>query len=51
MQNGILPINKDTLKLLKQKHPQSKPAYESILLPDTPEVIHPVKFETIDADI
>ena len=41
MQNGILRINKDTLKLLEQKHPQSRS--------DTPEVTHLVKFETIDA--
>ena len=47
MRNGILPINKDTLDILKQKHPKGKPAHENILLADTAEAIHPVKFESI----
>ena len=47
MQNGILPINKDTLDLLKQKFRKGKPTHESVLITDTPEEIHSVKFERI----
>ena len=50
MQNGILPLNDDTLNLLKQKHPQASEAAEDVLLPDEPEVIHAIKFENIDAE-
>ena len=51
MKNGILPLNNETLKQLKLKHPQPKKADKTILLPDTPERIHPVRFELIDADL
>ena len=44
MKNGILPLNEKTLKQLRQKHPETKEATEEILLPDKPEVIHPIKF-------
>ena len=50
MQNGILPINEDTLDLLKQKHLKGEPAHESVLPTDTPEETHPVKFESIQAE-
>ena len=50
LQKGILPINKDNFDLLKQKHAKGKPAPEGVLLTDTPEEIHPVKFETILAE-
>ena len=48
MQNGILPLNEKTLKQLRQRHPE---ATEETLLPDKPEVIHPIKFEKIDAEM
>ena len=51
MQNGILPLNEKTFKQLRQKHPEAKEATEETLLPDKPEVIHPIKFEKIDAEI
>jgi len=47
MQNGILPLNDETLKLLKQKHLSPE---EVILLPDTMEYVHPIKFEGIDEE-
>ena len=36
---------------MKQKHPKSKPVHESVLLTDTPEEIHSLKFESILAEI
>jgi len=51
MKNGILPLNNETLKLLKQKHPKPTKADEGILLTDIPDSIHSVKFESIDEDI
>ena len=50
MKNGILPLNKKTLEQLKQKHPQRRDADPEIMLPDKPEEIHPIKFDSIDAE-
>ena len=36
MQNGILPLNDQTLYQIKQKHPHGKDAHPEVLLPDTP---------------
>ena len=51
MESGILPLNNDTLKLLKQKHPKPAKACKDVLLPDEPESVHFVKFETIDGEL
>ena len=51
MESGILSLNNDTLKLLKQKHPKPAKACEDVLLPDKPESVHFVKFETIDGEL
>ena len=51
MQNGILPLNDETLSQLKQKHPEAKTACDAALLTDIPENIHPAKFENLDADM
>ena len=51
MQNGILPLNEQTLQLLKQKHPEATTASEEILLPDEPEIMYPIKYEKIDAEL
>ena len=51
MESGILPLNNDTLKLLKQKHPKPAKACEDVLLPDEPESVHFVKFESIDGEL
>ena len=48
MKNGDLPLNKKTLEQLKQKHPQRRDADPEIMLPDKPEEIHLIKFETRD---
>ena len=50
MQNGILPLNDQTLHQIKQKHPHGKDAHPEVLLPDIPEEIHPIKFHLIDAE-
>ena len=49
--NGILPLNDETITLLRQKHPDQQKASQSVLLTDTPEEIRPVKFEVIDAEM
>ena len=47
MNNGILPITKQTLNQLQLKNSKGKEAYQEILLASIPEQIHPVKFEDI----
>ena len=39
-----------TLEQLKQKHPQRRDADPEIMLPDKPEEIHPIKFDSINAE-
>ena len=51
MQNGILPLNDETLKLLKQKHAHGKAPTNDALLSDTPIQIHSVRFEDINSDM
>ena len=51
MRNGILPLNNETLNLLRLKHSAPKDAHEKVMLSDVPERIHPVKFEVIDAEM
>ena len=46
-----LPLNNETLNPLRLKHLDPKDAYESVMLSDVPERIHPVKFEVIDAEM
>ena len=50
MKNGVAPLNKKTLEELKQKYPQKHDADPEIMLPDKPEEIHPIKFDSIDAE-
>ena len=50
IKNGVFPLNKKTLEQLKQKHPQRRDADPEIMLPDKPEEIHPIKFDSIDAE-
>ena len=49
MENGILPLNEETLSLLKQKHPHGNDVSDSILLPDSPITVHEVRFEAISS--
>ena len=50
MKNGILPLTGQTLNQLKLKHQEAKDASQEILLTDTPETIHLIKFESIDVE-
>ena len=51
MENGILPLNDTTLKLLKQKHPRQSEADKHLLFDDIPKSIHKIKYECIDAEV
>ena len=51
MENGILPLDSDTIKLLRQKHPEARNADEDILLPDIPEKIHPIRYEDLTPEL
>ena len=50
MQNGILPLNDQTLFQMNQKYPYGKDADAEVLLPDILEEIHPSKSHSIDAE-
>ena len=47
MQNGILPLNNQTLYQMNEKHPHSKDADPEFLLS---EKVHPIKLHSIDAE-
>jgi len=51
MENGILPLDNKTLKLLKQKHPEGMEPPDDVLLTDTLIQLHPVRFEEIDSEL
>ena len=51
MKNGVLPLNKDTLSQLTQKHPKCKTATQKILLNGILQNIHSVKFQSIDEEM
>ena len=50
IENGVLPLNKDTLSKLIQKHPKDKTASQNILLNGQIQNIHPVKSQSIDKE-
>ena len=50
MQNAILPLNEETINILRLKHPDASHANEEALLSDVPENIHPIIFEKIDSE-
>ena len=51
MENGIIPLNEETLSKLREKHPKSKIADKDVLLTDIPIEVHPIRFEEIDAEM
>ena len=51
MENGILPLNKDTLSKLIQKHPKGKTASQDILLNGPLQDIYPLKFQSSDEEM
>ena len=50
MKNSILPLTGETLNQLQLKHPEGKEASQEILLTDTPETIHLIKFKSVDTE-
>lgn len=48
MAGGILPLNDQTLELLRTKHPEGKEAQEDALLPGEIPTVEPIIFEVID---
>ena len=51
MQNGILPLNDESLKLIHQKHPAPKEADADILLQGEKPRVHPVIYDVIDEEM
>ena len=51
MQDGILPLNKEALNKLKEKHPKSKNANNDVLLTGVPQDVHPIIFAGINEEI
>ena len=48
---GILPLNKETLQSLKQKHPDTTNCHEDIALHGPIKPIHPIVYEEINEDL
>ena len=51
MSHGILPLNKETLGLLIQKHPESEEATKDVILQGPIKEANPIVFETIDESL
>ena len=51
MNNGILPLNHDTLIPLDQKHPDTKEVHEDTLIDQQSKITHPIVYEVIDEDL
>ena len=51
MENGVLPLNDETLNLLQQKHPKAKKAQDDVLVTDTPIMIHFIRYENITPEL
>ena len=51
MENGILPLNEETLKMLRQKHPEPKDAPQDVLLNDEVPSVHSIRFEKINGEL
>ena len=45
MKNGILPLDEQTMKSLKIKHPEGKQACKEVLVNGMVKDVHPIKFE------
>ena len=51
MQSGILPVNKERLELLVQKHPQPRELSLDILIQGPTRPIHPVAYDDMDESV
>ena len=50
MEGGILPLNEETMQLLRSKHPEPTPCNSDALFDEHAPEVHPVVFESITAD-
>ena len=51
MNNGILPLNDETLLLLEQKHPIANESCEDVILNGPMKRIHPIIYDVINEDM
>ena len=51
MTGGILPLNDETLDLLRQKHPEARNRQEDITLQGPMQSINPILFDEIDDEM
>ena len=51
MNNGILPLNDETLLLLEQKHPIANESCEDVILNGHMKRIHPIVYDVINEDM
>ena len=48
MQNGILPLNEETLQMIKLKHPEAKEVSDDVILNGPLQQIYAIAYENID---
>ena len=51
MSNGILPLTDNTLKMLKQKHPETNEPPQEVLLQGPTRPVHPIVYEDMDESL
>ena len=51
MENGVLPLNAQSLSQLVKKHPDRKKALDEILLDGLLPNVHTVSFQTADEEV
>ena len=51
MKGGILPLNEQTMELLRTKHPEGNAASEDALLHSEIKIVQPIIYEAIDEDM
>ena len=51
MKGGILPLNEQTMELLRTKHPEGNAASEDALLHGEIKIVQPIIYEAIDEDM
>ena len=51
MKGGILPLNNETMELLRTKHPEGKEAIADALLPGEIPMVQLIIFESIDEEV
>ena len=51
MSNGTLPLNDETWKILKQKHPEGNEPPQEVLLQRPVQPVHPIVYEDMDESL